>query len=244
MMQRSAAAPSARSVRAWDWPTRAFHWALVLSLLSAWVSFKYAGVLGDTFLKWHRYNGYFILILLVFRVLWGFAGGSTSRLSAFITWPWRALGYGMDMVRGRERHFLGHNPLGTWMIIAVFSVVFAQAFIGLFIVEHNDLTWGPLYKLASEATQKVLLSWHLWAFYWIVLPLVAIHVSANILYQLVKKDPLVTAMVTGRKPAGAYEDQAEAVIPDNVGLRAVLCFAFAAVIVLGGIVAAGGRLFY
>ena len=79
---------STATVRAWDLPTRIFHWALVVCIISAWASFHYAPLIGDPLLKWHRWNGYTVLVLLVFRLLWGFFGGSTSRLSAFLTWPW------------------------------------------------------------------------------------------------------------------------------------------------------------
>lgn len=232
------------TVRAWDIPTRVFHWSLVLAIVSAWASFRFAETIGDPTLQWHRYNGYAILVLLVFRLLWGFVGSSTSRWSAFVTWPWHAAVYGLDLLRGRDRHYLGHNPLGTYMILALLAVVGAQSFIGLFIVEHNDTTWGPLYKLASESTQKLLHNWHIWSFYWILLPVIAMHITANTLYGVVKKDPLIRAMVTGRKPAGHYEDQQQAEIVAAVWLRALLCLAAALAIVLGGIAALGGKLFY
>ena len=134
-------------VRAWDWPTRAFHWLLVLAILSAWVSFNYAEKLGDTSLKWHRYNGYAILVLIVFRLLWGFIGSSTSRWSAFVTWPWKAAAYGLDVVRGRDRHFLGHNPLGTYMILGLLALVSAQALLGL---DADDLLLQPREVLLAD----------------------------------------------------------------------------------------------
>jgi cytochrome b len=235
---------STDSVRVWDVPTRLFHWALVFCLASAWLSFRYAEVLGDPTLKWHRYNGYAILTLLVFRILWGVFGGSTARWSHFVRWPWDAARYGIDVLRGRDRKFLGHNPLGTYMILALLFVVAAQGLAGLFVVEHNDTTWGPLYKLASEATQKTLLSWHLWTFNWVILPLVGLHITANILYGLVKKDPLIRAMVSGRKPADDYEDAAALEVANDSKWRALACLAAAIAIVLGGITLLGGRLFY
>jgi cytochrome b len=232
------------TVRVWDLPTRLFHWALVGGIASAWVSFRYAETLGDPTLKWHRYNGYAILVLLVFRVLWGIFGSSTSRWRAFVTWPWTAMQYGLDLLRGRDRHFLGHNPLGSYMILALLAAVGTQATLGLFVVEHNDTSWGPLYKLISEATQKRVTSWHIWSYFWVILPLIAAHILANTLYGVVKKDPLIKAMVTGRKPAGPYEDSAEATIARTVWLTAAACFAAAIGIVFGGIAALGGKLFY
>jgi len=228
-------------VRAWDLPTRVFHWTLVLAILSAWVSFRYAEKVGDTTLLWHRWNGYAILVLLVWRVLWGFAGSSTSRFSSFVRWPGEAIGYGLAIAKGRPRHYLGHNPLGTWMVLALLGTVGLQAGIGLFTVEHNDIAWGPLYRLVSEETYKKLSHWHLWIFYWAILPLIAIHITANALYGAIAKDPLIAAMVTGRKPAQDYADELEAQIVGRPVLRALVCLAVAAAIVFGGIIALGGK---
>lgn len=230
-------------MRAWDLPTRLFHWTLVVLLVCAWASFEYAEQLGDFTLKWHRWNGYAILVLLVFRVLWGFVGSSTSRFSAFVRLPNVALGYGLDLVRGRDRPFLGHNPLGSWMIVALLVVVAGQAVLGLFTVEHNDSgAFGPLYRLVSDATWKQFSKWHLLGLHWVILPLVGLHIAANLLYGLVKKDPLIRAMITGTKPAANYEDQSEAVIVARPLLRATACLVVAAVTVFGTIAGVGGRL--
>jgi cytochrome b len=236
--------PQRQSVRAWDLPTRVFHWSLVLAVISAYVSFRFSEKFGDNTLKWHRYNGYAVLILLVWRLLWGFVGSSTSRWSAFVRWPWTAARYAFDLLRGRDRHYLGHNPLGTWMILAVLGVVAAQATLGLFTVEHNDASWGPLYKRVSEAMQKDLSGLHIRVFYYVLLPLLAAHITANVLYGLVKKDPLIRAMVTGKKPAAPYEDQSEAAIVAHPVVLALVCLALAAAIVFGTIIALGGKLFY
>lgn len=234
-------AKSQSMVRTWDLPTRVFHWTLVTLIVSAWVSFRYAEKVGDTTLLWHRWNGYAILVLLVWRVLWGFAGSSTSRFSTFVRWPSEAIGYGLAIAKGQPRHYLGHNPLGTWMVLALLGVVGLQAGIGLFTVEHNDIAWGPLYRIVSEETYKKLSHWHLWIFYWVILPLVGIHITANALYGVIAKDPLIPAMVTGRKPAQHYEDAAEAQIVGRPVLRALVCLAVAAAIVFGGIIALGGK---
>jgi len=229
-------------VRAWDLPTRLFHWTLVTLLISAWVSFRFAEAVGDYTLRWHRWNGYAILVLIVFRVLWGIVGSSTSRFSSFLSWPWTAAGYLADMIRGRDRRFLGHNPLGAWMIVGLLMAVTAQGVLGLYTVEHNDITAGPLYRTVPEALWQQLSKWHLWVFYWIILPLVGIHVTANVLYGAVKREPLVAAMVTGVKPVSDYEDGTEAQIVERPLLRALVVLCAAAGIVFGGIVLLGGRL--
>ena len=96
----------------------------------------------------HRWNGHAILVLIVFRLLWGVAGSSTSRFSAWLWWPWTAAGYGLRLLRGETPLYLTHNPLGSYMILALLGAVTTQAVLGLFTVEHNDITAGPLYRHA------------------------------------------------------------------------------------------------
>jgi cytochrome b len=240
-VERRAALPA--KVRAWDLPTRLFHWSLVFCIVSAWVSYRYSEALGDYMMRWHRWNGYAILVLVVFRVIWGFVGSSTSRWSMFVTWPWNAAAYGLDLLRGRDRHFLGHNPLGTYMIMGLLLIVVTQGGLGLFTVEHNDSgADGPLYRLVSEATYKSLSQWHRWVFYYVLLPFIALHITANSLYGLIKKDPLIRAMITGQKPTAHFEDAQEANIAGGVMLRALVALLCAIVIVFGGILLVGGRL--
>jgi hypothetical protein len=76
----------------------------------------------------------------------------------------------------------------------------------------------------------------------VLLPLAALHIAANALYTIVKKEPLIQAMIRGTKPAGTYADASRAEIPRGAGLRALACLAAAAAIVLGGILAVGGSL--
>ncbi|HEY9219653.1 MAG TPA: Ni/Fe-hydrogenase 1 b-type cytochrome subunit, partial [Phenylobacterium sp.] len=64
------AADQAIRVRLWDLPTRLTHWALVLLVPFSWWTHQ-AGQMS-----WHRYSGYSVLALLVFRLFWGLAGGS------------------------------------------------------------------------------------------------------------------------------------------------------------------------
>lgn len=229
-------------VRVWDWPTRAFHWLLVLGIFSAWASHHYGHKIGDATLIWHRWNGYAILVLIVFRLLWGLVGSSTARFAHFVRGPVFVLGYARDFVSGNKRRFLGHNPLGTVMVLVLLAAVLAQAVLGLFTLEHNEIVAGPLKRLLSDEMTEKVSKLHVRALNYILI-LVAIHVLANAAYGLLARDPLVKAMVTGRKPAADYEDEREARIPANVTLRAFVTLVAAVVIVFGGIMLAGGRIF-
>jgi len=235
--------PASRAaVRAWDLPTRLFHWTLVGLIVSAWISYEYAEAIGDVDLVWHRWNGLAALTLIVWRTLWGFAGSSTARFSSFLRAPGAALSYARALVGGHLPRYLGHNPLGAHMVLALLAAVAAQGSLGLFAVDDNDLTGGPLHRLVSDATNKWATRWHAWSFEYVILTLAAVHIAANVLYGLVKKEPLIRAMITGEKPAGDYEDAAEAEIVARPLLRALVCLVIAAAIVAGTILALGGRL--
>lgn len=233
-----------RTVAAWDLPTRLFHWALVLIIVTAWASYELSEEMGDSRLTWHRWNGLLALVLIVWRLLWGIVGPRRARFSSFVRGPGPVLAYARDLGSGRTRRYLGHNPLGSIMVLALIAVVMSIGLLGLFAVEENDLATGPLYPLAGAGMAKVLTGWHRFLFEPVLILLIVVHVAANVLYGVLKKDPLIAAMVTGRKPAGDYEDAAVGIglSSATIRFRAFACLAGASLIVFGGIAALGGRL--
>ncbi len=224
-----------RTVRVWDGPTRLFHWTLVILIALAYVTRK---VSPD--LTWHMRIGYAILILITFRILWGFVGSSTSRFSAFAYGPSTAIRYGMDFLLRRPRHYLGHNPLGGAVVFVMLALVAAQGLLGLFSYDdHTDLHGGPLSSKVGEATVALVTRWHIWLFD-ILLIVIALHIFASFAYAIWKREDIVRPMVTGRKRAAQFEDEPEARIASP--LIALMCLVLAATIVLGGITLAGGKI--
>ena len=227
---------AAPRVRAWDLPTRLFHWLLALLILTAYLTRKNTGDLA-----WHKWTGYAILVLVVFRILWGFAGSSTSRFASFLYGPIAALRYGLDFLLRRPRPFLGHNPLGGIVVFVMLGLVAAQGVLGLFSYDdHDSIDGGPLSGRISEGLTASLTAWHIWLFY-ILLYVIIAHIAANILYIVWKRENLVGPMITGRKKPAGFEDEPSAQIAPL--WRALLCLALAAIIVFGGIMLAGGKPF-
>ena len=109
-------------------------------------------------------------------------------------------------------------------------------------MEHNDITAGPLYRLVSEETREAISHWHTRWFYRVLLVLIPLHILANIGYGLIKRDPLIRAMITGRKPAADYVDAPEAEITPNANVKALICLAVAAALVFGTIFGLGGKM--
>lgn len=184
----------------WDLPVRVFHWTLVLSVIVAYVTH----LLGVAYFKYHVWSGYTVLVLVAFRLVWGVVGTRHARFWNFVRSPVATWRYTRELLRGRERHFAGHNPLGAIMVIVLLLTLLAQAALGLF---GNDEIFnvGPLYGYVSNELSVVLTSWHRQLFYWIA-GAIGLHVLAVFIHLFIKRERLVRAMITGRKPKQHLSD--------------------------------------
>lgn len=208
----AAVATAPGRVRIWDLPTRLFHWSLAALVTASIVAIKLDS------LDWHMRFGYAILALLLFRLLWGFAGSRYALFSTFVRGP-RAVA---DYLRGRWQAAGGHNPLGALSVMALIALLTLQAAGGLF-ANDGSFTEGPLAKLVSGSTSEFISTWHRRAEY-AIYALVALHVAAVVYYTVFKSEPLLGAMIHGDRDlpvAPAQDDLA-------LRLRALLLLALCA----------------
>lgn len=189
--------PPAR-VRIWDWPTRAFHWLLVLLIPALWWTARYDRM------DIHVQLGVAAAGLLLFRLIWGLIGSSTARFSNFLKGPRFILSY----LNGRAARALGHNPLGGWSVAAMLALLATQIGLGLFASDEDGEVFGPLSLWLEEETVEWVTETHQWLFY-LLLALIALHVAAILVYALRRRN-LVGPMITGRgkAPKGAAPMQA------------------------------------
>lgn len=169
-----------RSVRVWDPVVRAGHWGLALSVAVAMATEGAPALVHDN-------AGWVALGIVLVRVAWGFAGPPHARFRSFVKGPRRTLAYARDLLRGREAHHLGHNPLGGWMILALLGLVAATAFTGW--LSTTDRFWGVDWVQRLHAAQADLL-----------LICILLHLGGVVLTSLRQRENLVRAMITGRKP--------------------------------------------
>ncbi len=215
---------SSQSILVWDLPTRLFHWCLVALIAASWLT----GEMGE--MEWHMRSGIAILALVLFRLLWGVLGSTTARFGHFVKSPTAALGYARDLAAGRAARYLGHNPLGGWMVVLLLALVLSQAGTGLF--SNDDIfTEGPLYHLVTKSTSDWLTVIHKTLFD-VLLAAVALHVAAAFFYLFVKKENLILPMLHGRKPSEKEQAGASLLMRGPVAAMAVLAVAAAAVWVL------------
>ncbi len=177
-------------VKAWDIWTRLFHWSLAGLIVFAWWSVE------NHHLDWHKVAGSVIAGLLVFRLWWGVFGGSTARFGDFVKDPGAIFGY----LSGKKPTTLGHNPLGALSVLALLLSCAAVVVCGLFASDTDGLESGPLSSLVSYDQAVLAGTWHGYAFE-AVKWLVVLHLLAIAYYALIKREPLLGAMVHGEKPA-------------------------------------------
>jgi cytochrome b len=61
------------------------------------------------------------LALLAARVAWGFGGSRYARFAQFVRTPAATLAYARLARAGHAPRYLGHNPLGAWMVLALLA---------------------------------------------------------------------------------------------------------------------------
>ena len=178
----------------WDLPVRIFHWALVFLVISQIVTVS----IGGNAMEYHALGGYAILTLVLFRILWGFAGGTHARFGDFLRGPAKVARYAGMLVKDTVAAHRGHNPLGGWSVVLMLASLLLQAMTGLF-ANDDVMMEGPLAKHVSEDASAVFTAIHdINAS--ILLTLISLHILAVLFYLLRRKQNLVLPMFTGRKP--------------------------------------------
>src|SRR6516225_11216190 len=82
-----------RQRQVWDLPVRLFHWALVAAIISAFVTNR----LGVAYFKYHVWSGYTVIVLVSFRIIWGFVGTRHAQFRRFVRGPAATLRYAFGL---------------------------------------------------------------------------------------------------------------------------------------------------
>ncbi len=190
--------------KVWDLPTRLFHLLIILLVAVQWWTGENLDdpvVAGgwDPFIL-HIWSGCSILALVLFRIVWGFIGSTTSRFSHFIKSPVSMARYLGGLFSRGQAHLAGHNPVGGWSVVLMLGFLLAMPLMGLFAADADLMgagPAGPFSDMAGEDLADTLAHWHHegWEIFMIVF---FIHIAAALFYLLVKRQNLIGAMITGR----------------------------------------------
>lgn len=182
-------------IKVWELSIRIFHW-----LLAALVFTTMATSFQENLLQVHILSGQGILILLLYRLGWGFIGGHYARFSNFVKGPKAALGQLVGFLRGEHPRFLGHNPLAGWMFLLMMLILGLLVASGLILMGGSERI-GILSEYLTPAQAEPWAKPHMFLAY-ILMGMVFIHISAAILESRFQKENLVASMISGLKEQG------------------------------------------
>lgn len=170
----------------WDFPTRAFHWLLALSFTVAFVTAD-----SERWRDVHVTFGYTVAGLIAFRLLWGLVGTRYARFASFAFGPRAVLAYVKSLFTREPRHFVGHNPAGSWVIYLLLALGLLAAATGY--ATYVELGGEDAFEDLHEGLANAMLG------------LVFVHIAGVAVSSLLHRENLARAMVSGRKKAAAGE---------------------------------------
>jgi cytochrome b len=178
-MNTNASTQSAFPARVWDPFVRLFHWALVVCVVLNLF------VLEDGEAP-HEWVGYAATALVVARLIWGFVGSRHARFSDFFPTPSKLALHVRSILAGEHPQYLGHNPLGALMMLALMSLVLLLGLTGW--LQTTDAWFGEewleeLHELLADG----------------LLVAAGVHAAAALVMGRLERVRLVRAMITGVK---------------------------------------------
>lgn len=169
--------------RVWDPLVRLFHWSLAIAFLTAWFERSEAAI--------HETAGKIVLILIVIRTVWGVIGPFSARFETFIKGPAATSLYVWSILKGKPRHYLGHNPAGAAMIGALLPCLAVTSATGILMT--TTAFWGNAWVEWIHGTAATLTVF-----------LIAGHLAGVITASIQHRENLPLSMISGYKwvPAG------------------------------------------
>jgi len=172
--------PERAEIPVWDPFVRAFHWGTVALVATAFLS------PDDKSL--HEPVGYVVLGLVLARVVWGLIGTRHARFTDFAARPAVVLAYLKSLRHGQVRRYVGHNPAGGVMVLALLAILLIVTVSGW--MSETDRFFGVdwvsrLHRVSAD----------------VLLGLIGCHLAGVVISSAVHRENLVVAMITGRKSA-------------------------------------------
>jgi cytochrome b len=181
-----------QSLLIWDLPTRLFHWLFAASFAGAYITAE-----SDAWLGVHTGLGYLMLGLLVFRLIWGFAGGHYARFSNFLFSPMQAWQYLRQTLEKRAARHLGHNPAGSWAVYLLLALGLVVGLTGVF-AQGGEEQQGAAAALLGYDLGHAIKEVHE-SIATLMLLLVFGHIAGVVVESWLHRENLARSMVTGVK---------------------------------------------
>jgi cytochrome b len=169
------------TIRAWDLPTRLFHWTLAGLFAGAFAIGELADEHTPTFAI-HMLLGLILVAAVAFRLAWGLVGSRHARFADFLYSPARLVAYLKDALAGRDRPVAGHNPGAAWAIYAMLLLPLLLVATGLLAQAKLEL-FEDLHGVLGK----------------VMLAAVLAHLAGVAWHTVRHHEPIALAMITGRR---------------------------------------------
>jgi len=182
--------PTGKTIKVWDPLVRIFHWSLVFFFFLSYFT-------EDDWMTVHSYAGYIVGFLIAFRLIWGVIGTHYARFTDFITGPREVNNYLKQIIVGKAKRYIGHNPAGAAMIVLMLTSLSLTVVSGMamFATDGQGPLAGSFFASWSdellEETHELLAN--------LTLFLVIAHIAGVLLGSLIHRENLIRAMITGEK---------------------------------------------
>ncbi len=169
---------------------RCVHWTLLAAFSAAYLT-------RSSDYDQHLVAGYAVAALMLVRIAWGFIGPRHARFSDFVRGPASVVAYLRDLLRRAPPRYLGLNPAGGAMAVALLTSLAVISLSGV-ALDAAENRAGPLGDTELFLHRDSVAFLHVAATN-ATLVLVAIHVIGVAATGLLHGENLILSMITGKK---------------------------------------------
>ena len=199
---------SLAKVQVWDIWIRLSHWLLLILVSLCYYTAEIGGLnfripmldIMIVNMEIHLFSGLSILVILIFRILWGFFGSDSSSFLMMIKSAKHFFSYITNLSKKKTQLHIGHNPAGAISVFVIITVLLVQASSGLFAQDDSFFpTEGPLSHIISVENSIAITNFHKLWWEYIVIFIIGIHITASLFYLIIRKQNLILPLFNGKK---------------------------------------------
>jgi Ni/Fe-hydrogenase 1 B-type cytochrome subunit len=216
----SAEASSIIRVYVWEWPVRATHWLIVLSIVTCTATGLYIGNPGLAFVgTWsgftmgtakvvHFYGAIVFTVSVVARVVWMFIGNNYARWDKFIPVHAKRRRGIMPTLRfylfalRKPPGFVGHNPVAGLAYTIVFVLYGVMIVTGVALYSASAAIGSPLHPFTFLIPWVGGLQTARWIHHvvmWLLLGFAVHHVYSGLLMTQIEANATMESIFSGFK---------------------------------------------
>ncbi len=180
-------------VYTWSLFTRLFHMLLVTAVAIVYVISE-----EENLLSYHVAFGYFIGLLFIYRIIWGFMDVKYSKFRDF-NFDLKELFSYMLNVLGDKKEYIGHNPASSWAVVAMIV-------LGLLSVVSGVIVYGTQEGMGLLSFLNITLFKEMDFFEDLhelfansFIAVVFVHISGVLIDRTFHKSDAISSMISGYK---------------------------------------------